>query len=444
MASRLKLAIVGSGIAGLAVAHRLRGRADITLFEAGRYFGGHTHTVDVTLPTPQRPVTHGVDTGFLVFNERTYPNLIQLLAELDVATTTTDMSFSAQIPMPGRSPLEWSGSNLDAVFAQRANLLNPRFWGMLADLLRFNRLTTALALGGRDVELMQPLGDFLRDHGFGQAFRDWYFLPMMACIWSCPTAQMLQFPVATMVRFCHNHGLLQVADRPKWWTVTGGARHYVDKITAGIEDKRLDSPVLHIQREATGVRIISRHQSRTRNESFDKLVLATHSDQALALLGEPTEAEQETLGAIRYHPNRAVLHTDASVLPRHAKAWAAWNYERATAEGDEAPRVCLHYLINKLQPLPWAQPVVVSLNPVREIARNLIMGSFDYAHPVFDLPAIRAQGRMPALQGRQHTYFCGAWMGYGFHEDGLKAGLAVADQLLAELAAQPQPERVVA
>lgn len=433
MTTRLKLAIVGSGIAGLAVAHRLRHHADVTLFEAGDYFGGHTHTVPLTLPTEQGPVTHGVDTGFLVFNERTYPELIRLLAELGVATAASDMSFSAQIPraVPGRPALEWSGSSLDTVFAQRANLVNPRFWGMLRDLLRFNRLCTALAEQGRDAELMQPLGDFLQDNHFGAAFRDWYFLPMMACIWSCPTEQMLQFPVATMVRFCHNHGLIQVTGRPQWHTVAGGARHYVDKIVADIGDKRLASPVLQIRRTQGEVHVTSRHQGRSVTERFDKLVLATHSDQALALLEAPSRAERETLGAIRYHPNRAVLHTDVTVLPKRPKAWAAWNYESAPAVGFDAPRVCLHYLINRLQPVPWKQPVIVSLNPIREIPRNQTMGSFDYAHPVFDLPAIRAQSHMPALQGQQNTYFCGAWMGYGFHEDGLKAGLAVACELLA-------------
>nr|WP_315426972.1 FAD-dependent oxidoreductase [uncultured Albidiferax sp.] len=433
MGAPLKLAIVGSGISGLAVAHRLRGRADITLFEAGSYFGGHTHTVDLTLPTPGGLVTHGVDTGFLVFNERTYPQLIALLAELDVATAKTDMSFSAQIPpsTPDQRYVEWSGSTLGSVFAQRRNLWSPRFWGMLRDLLRFNRVTTQLALDNNDAALAQPLGEFLDQHRFGSAFRDWYFLPMMGCIWSCPTAQMLQFPVATMVRFCHNHGLLQVLNRPQWWTVTGGARHYVDKITAPIADKRLNSPVQRIERRDDGVWITSQTHGFARTERFDKVVLATHSDQALALLASPSAAEQATLGAIHYHANRAVLHTDASQLPHNPSAWAAWNYERAPATDTESSRVCLHYWLNKLQPLPWSQPVVVSLNPIREIARTHVMGTYDYAHPVLDLAAIAAQKRMPDLQGQQNTYFCGAWMGYGFHEDGLKAGLAVAELLQA-------------
>lgn len=239
----LKVAIVGSGISGLAAAHALSGQTEVTLFEAGAYFGGHTHTVDATLPTRHGAVTHGVDTGFLVLNERTYPNLLKLFAELGVVTTKSDMSFSVQaFDQVHERALEWSGCNLNTVFAQRSNLLNGRFWGMLRDLLRFNALTTRIAQDGTEAELMQPLGDFLQQHRFGSAFCDWYFLPMMACIWSCPTAQMLQFPVATMVRFCHNHGLLQITDRPQWWTVQGGARQYVEKITARIADKRLNTP----------------------------------------------------------------------------------------------------------------------------------------------------------------------------------------------------------
>ena len=429
----IKVVVVGSGISGLAAAHALRGKADITLLEAGDYFGGHTHTVNVTLPTPNGEVTHGVDTGFLVLNERTYPQLIALLAELNVASAKSDMSFSvqAQDHASGRA-MEWSGSSLSTVFAQRANLVNPRFWGMLRDLLRFNALSTRMAQSGTDAQLRQPLGDFLHEQGFGTAFCDWYFLPMMACIWSCPTAQMLQFPVSTMVRFCHNHGLLQITNRPQWWTVQGGARHYVEQITAGIADKRLNTPVRrveYLQHERKGsVRI----HTDAGAELFDKVIIATHSDQALSMLAAPTAQEIETLGAIRYQSNRAVLHTDASVLPKRQAAWAAWNYERAATPGEEGARVCLHYLLNRLQPLPWEQPVLVSLNPVRPIAQEKIIGEYDYAHPVFDLAAVAAQADMPALQGKNSRYYAGAWMGYGFHEDGLKAGLAAAASLLAD------------
>ena len=426
-----RVAIVGSGISGLAAAHTLHGLAEVTLFEAGDYFGGHTHTVDITLPTPKGPVTHGVDTGFLVFNERTYPHLINLFAELGVATAKSDMSFSVQVPGAGKNggPLEWSGSNLSSVFAQRSNLLSWPFLGMLRDIVRFNRITTALAKAQTETALQQSVGDFLKQHRFSSAFKDWYFLPMMGCIWSCPTDQMLQFPVATMVRFCYNHGLIQITDRPQWWTVTGGARRYVDKIIAGIPDKRLNTPVRLIERDANGVRIITDGHA----ERFDSVVLAAHSDQSLRLLREPSAAEQRVLSAVRYQPNTAVLHTDASVLPSNKVAWAAWNYERATSLGSESTGVCLHYLLNMLQPLPFSQPVVVSLNPSREIARHLIMGQFDYAHPVFDAAAIAAQAELPALQGQQHTYYCGAWTGYGFHEDGLKSGLHVARRLLQTL-----------
>ena len=424
----MKVAVVGSGISGLAAAHRLREHADITLFEAGDYFGGHTHTVDITLPTDQGRQTWGVDTGFLVFNERTYPQLIALLDELQVVTAPSDMSFSVQVPgARGAELLEWSGSSLATVFAQKRNLLSPRFLGMLADLLRFNRLCTRLAREGQDSELAEPLQEFLARHGFGTAFRDWYFLPMLGCIWSCPTDQMLQFPVATMIRFCHNHGLLQVNDRPQWHTVVGGARHYVEKIIAGIPDARLNSPVRRIERDAAGVML---HTDRG-SERFDHLVLATHSDQALAMLAHPSRTESEVLGAIRYQPNLAVLHTDTSVLPQRQAAWAAWNYERAADDQKESSRVCLHYLLNKLQPLPFHLPIVESLNPVRPIARHQILAEFDYSHPVFDLAAIEAQQRVPELQGEQHTWYCGAWTGYGFHEDGLKSGLAAADALLA-------------
>ena len=425
----MRVAVVGSGIAGLAAVHALAGQADVTRFEAGGWFGGHTHTVDVTLPTPQGPVTHGVDTGFLVFNERTYPKLIELFAALGVATVKSDMSFSVQVPETfGQQPLEWSGSSLNTVFAQRANLLRPRFLRMLQDLLRFNRQATALAQAGGEAAMLQPLGEFLREQHFSAEFRDWYLLPMIGCIWSCPTDQMLRFPVATLIRFCHNHGLLQVADRPQWWTVAGGARNYVTRILERTPDKRLNAPVRRVTRDEAGVVVTT----DSGPERFDQLVLATHPDQALAVLADAGAQERQVLGAIRYQPNRAVLHTDTSVLPRRRSAWAAWNYERAaTSAKPEDARVCLHYWLNRLQPLPWQQPVVVSLNPVREIARTQIMAEYDYEHPVFDLAAIRAQGDVHLLQGQRRTWFCGAWTGYGFHEDGLKSGQQVAQRLLA-------------
>ena len=425
----LRIAIIGSGVSGLAAAHGLRGRAAISLFEAADYFGGHTHTVDITLPTPDGPRTHGVDTGFLVFNERTYPQLIKLFAELGVPSAKSDMSFSVQVQHRG-GQLEWSGANLATVFAQPANALRPGFWRMLRDILRFNRICTGIAVRQAESELTQPLGAFLAQQGFSTEFRDWYFLPMLGCIWSCPTQQMLEFPVATMIRFCHNHGLMQVSDRPAWWTVPGGARQYVDKIVAQIPDRRLNTAVLSVRRDEQGVVLQFRDREGLHTEHFDKVVFATHSDETLALLGDASAAERAVFGAVAYQPNVAVLHTDASVLPRRRAAWAAWNYQGGSVSGPSAqPRVCLHYLLNKLQPLPFAQAVVVSLNPLQAIDPALTLGRFHYAHPVFDLAAIRAQSQLPDLQGHKGAFFCGAWTGYGFHEDGLKSGLDVAERI---------------
>ncbi len=416
----MRVAIVGSGIAGLAAAHALRGKAEISLFEAGSYFGGHANTVDLTLDG----VTHGVDTGFLVFNERTYPRLIRLFEDLGVATAKSDMSFSVQVPDAfGSKPLEWSGSNLDSVFTQRGNLLRPRFWRMLRDLMRFNKLATQLAQADWG-DRHQPLGAFLQVHGFSPEFRDWYLLPMIGCIWSSPSQDMLRFPVGALARFCHNHGLLQVADRPQWWTVAGGSREYVRKIVAPIHDKRLNTAVRRIERNEYGVAVTTDGGT----EQFGRLVLATHPDQALALLSDASPRERAVLGDIKYRDNRAVLHTDASVLPRNERAWAAWNFEGAPAASGDP--VCLHYLINRLQPLPWQRPVIVSLNPVRPIDPKHIAAEFDYAHPVFDAAALRAQSNLAQLQGRRGTWFCGAWAGYGFHEDGLVSGEAAAQSLL--------------
>ncbi|XVJ68595.1 MAG: NAD(P)-binding protein [Rhizobacter sp.] len=422
-----RVAVIGSGISGLSVAHGLAGLAQVTLFESGDYFGGHTHTVDVEVNTPQGAMRHGVDTGFLVFNERTYPNLIRLFSDLKVETIGSDMSFSVKVP---QANLEWNGSTLNTVFAQRRNLARPAFWGMLSDVLRFNRLCTALAQSHSATALQQSIGDFLDQHRFNQVFRDWYFLPMIGCIWSCPTAQMLQFPIHTMIRFCHNHGLIQVANRPRWFTVVGGARNYVDKMLRVIPDARLNTPVRRITRlgpdaGSTGVSVSTDEGS----ERFDDVVLACHSDQALKLLAQPSQAEKEVLGAIRYHRNRAVLHTDTTVLPKRRLAWAAWNYERAQHPDQEESAVCLHYLINKLQPLPFETPVVVSLNPITEPQADTIQGEYDYAHPVFDAAAIAAQQRVPSLQGNGGIWFCGAWTRYGFHEDGLMSGLAVLEGL---------------
>ncbi len=419
-----RVAVVGSGISGLSVAHALVGEAHVTLYEAGSYFGGHTHTVDITLDG----VTHGVDTGFLVLNERTYPNLLRLFDDLGVEIAKSEMSFSVQVPSAG---MEWSGCSLDTVFAQRANLLRSGFWRMLFDLMRFNRLATALVAGNTLESLTEPIDDWLTCHRFSEEFRDWYLLPMIGCIWSCPVDQMLRFPVATLLRFCHNHGLLQVANRPQWFTVKGGARQYVEKMLRSVPDARLNTAVRRVRRDEGSVLV----STDAGTERFDEIVLACHSDQSLALLEDASRDETTVLGAIRYQPNRAVLHTDTGVLPKRRKAWAAWNYERGAARSRDEASVCLHYLLNRLQPLPFTTPVVVSLNPVNEPRAETVHARFEYAHPVFDLAAIKAQRRLPGLQGNRHTWFCGAWTRYGFHEDGLMSGLAVAAGLRAAWAA---------
>ena len=422
----MKIAVVGAGISGLSCAYRLvQGGADVTLYEAGAYFGGHSNTVDVTLDG----ATFGVDTGFLVFNERTYPNLIALFAELGVETAPSDMSFSVKLPLrdrPGAKVLEWAGSNLDTVFAQRANLLNPRFLRMVSDIVRFNKQATALATSGAMPAV--SLGEFLDQHGYSAQFRAWYLLPMAACIWSCPSDQMLAFPVSTFIRFCHNHGLLQVSDRPQWHTVRGGSRNYVQKLLAAIPGKRVATPVTSVTRNSQGGARSVRVETAEMAEQFDQLVLACHSDQSLALLHDARPDERSVLAAVRYQPNRAVLHTDATCLPRSRKAWSAWNYQSNAAP---TPQVCVHYLLNQLQPLPCTTPVIVSLNPIDEPDPAKVLASFDYAHPVFDEAAVAAQGRLGAAQGVQNTWFAGAWTGYGFHEDGLKSGLAVAASLTA-------------
>lgn len=426
----MRIAIIGTGISGLGAAWALRHRAQITLFEAGSHFGGHTHTVDVDLPGE---LPFAVDTGFLVLNERTYPRLQALFAELNIPLATSDMSFSVQTPLAGGDMLEWSGSNLDTVFAQRRNLARPAFWRMLRDILRFNREATALARRP-DAELDADLtvGQYLRREGYGDTFLHWYLLPMTASIWSCPPGQMLDFPLATLVRFCDNHGLLQVNDRPQWFTVRGGARQYVQAMLAQLPDARLNTPVHRVTRHDDGVEVHT-HEGPI---WFDRVIFACHSDQALALLDAPSPAEQEVLGTIRYQPNRALLHTDTRLLPRARRAWASWNYESGATTGEQAPTVCLHYLLNKLQPLPTQRPIVVSLNPLREPAPHTVLREISYAHPIFDRAAIAAQRRVPELQGRQHSYFCGAWCGYGFHEDGLKSGFEAAQALLSDLDAQ--------
>lgn len=420
---RQKIAIIGSGISGLGAAYLLSPHHDVTVFEADHRPGGHSHTVDIQVDGQR----FGVDTGFLVFNERTYPLLCRLFGHLRVPVAKSDMSFSVQIAEPS---LEWAGTNLDTVFAQRRNLLRLSFWRMLLDIVRFNKESTRDLNDPALAEL--SLGNYLDRHGYSTTFRNDYLLPMAAAIWSCPTEQMLAYPFHTFVRFCHNHGLLQITNRPTWMTVAGGARVYVsmliEEIRAHSGEIRLESPIHAIERRPDGVMI----KSAAGIERFDQILIACHSDQALEILGgDATKQEQALLGAIRYQSNRAVLHTDPALLPSKTKAWAAWNYASPGKLGQNLGQspVSVSYLLNKLQPLPSETPIIVTLNPWREPDAAHTHRQFHYAHPVFDGPAISAQTAIKSLSGQNRTLYAGAWLGYGFHEDGFASAVRAAGQL---------------
>jgi predicted NAD/FAD-binding protein len=430
----MKIAVVGSGIAGLSCAWLLSRHTPhagpVTLFEQNDYLGGHTNTVDVTLDG----FTHPVDTGFLVFNDWTYPNLLALFEHLDIDIAPSDMSFGIKLlDAQGRGQLEWCGSNsLSTVFAQPRNILRPAFWGMLKDLLRFNREATALSESA--APLQGTLGDYLNAHGYGQAFRDWYLKPMAACIWSTPAQRIDEFPLATFIAFCRNHGLISVNDRPQWRTVRGGARTYVEKMAADIPGIRLNATITDIARDEDGVTIVS----AAGTERFDQVVFACHADQTLKLLRDVHPIERETLAAIPYQSNTAILHTDRKLLPDRPRAWAAWNYTAwqpgtpGFIQSAETP-VSLSYLINRLQPLPFSSPVIVTMNPLVMPDPANVIKTIHYDHPVFLAESVTAKRQVRHLQGQRRTWFAGAWTRYGFHEDGLMSGIAVARALGAKV-----------
>ena len=418
-----RIAVIGSGIAGLAAARALTPRAHVTLYEAADRFGGHAHTVDVSLGGR----AHGVDIGFTVFDDRAAPRFAALLAELGVATAPAEMSFSAQIPAAG---IEWSSAGPTGVFAQPGNLLRPAFWNMLGEVPRFNRHAAKLAAADPDVAHDDSVGDFLARHRFSRGFREWYLLPLLGCIWSCPTEQMLRMPVAATARFWRDHGLLRTWARPRGRSVIGGADVYVRRILASLADARLATPVRRVKRLPSGSVDVSTDRG---TERFDAVVFACHSVDALALLADPSADEREVLGAFHYQRNRAILHTDVGVLPLREAAWAAWNYEASRDPAGETAAVCVHVLANRVQRLPFEIPVIVSLNPIQEPAAASVHGEFHHAHPIFDRRALVAQQRLPALQGRGGAWFCGAWTGLGTHEDALASGLAVCARVMATL-----------
>lgn len=414
---RQRIAVIGSGISGLAAAWMLAQRHAVTLFERDGRPGGHSNTVDLDLPEGRLPV----DTGFIVFNERTYPNLTALFAHLGVASRETEMSFAASLD---QGTFEYSGSNLRGLFAQRRNLLRPRMWRMIAEILRFYR-HARVAAGSDAAEV--TLGDYLSQAGYGASFIRDHLLPMGGAIWSTSADQMLQHPLRSFVRFCDNHGLLQLADRPCWRTVTGGSRSYVNRMLSDRHiDLRLDARIAAVTRETSNPAIVFADGSWQR---FDAVVLATHADQALGLLAAPTRQEHQLLGAMRYQANTAVLHGDIGLMPRRRAAWSSWNVIGDGAATEKGSLVCVSYWMNQLQHLPVARPVIVTLNPNRPVREDLTWAKFAYTHPLFDQHAMAAQRDLWKLQGQGGIWYCGAYFGAGFHEDGLQAGLAVAERL---------------
>jgi len=422
--SRPSLAIVGSGISGLGCAHFLRHGHEVTVFEQHDYTGGHTNTV--TAPEPGTGRSVPIDTGFMVFNYETYPQLTRLFGELGVPVKKTDMSFSVRHEDTG---LEFCGSSLNHLFCQRRNFLRPSFYRMLLQIDRFNREAVA-ALEDPAIDT-ETLADYVHRRGYGQAFLDLYLVPMSSAVWSTPPAKMLRFPARSLLRFFHNHGFLGLHTQHQWWTVDGGAREYVSRLTAPWRDRiRHGARVTRVRRQADGVRLTLADGTI---ETFDRVILAAHGHESLALLADPTPTEARLLGEFQYQPNTATLHTDDAVMPRTKLAWSAWNYSLGRdPDGNVDPMTI--YWMNKLQGVSDRENYFVSINRPDRIDPRKILRTIAYEHPLFTLGAVRAQAGIPALnaaaRGTTETYFCGAWTRYGFHEDGFLSAVNLARELL--------------
>ena len=424
----MRIAVIGSGISGMVAAYHLSQDHEVTVYEAAGYIGGHTHTVDVELAGQ----TYAVDTGFIVHNDWTYPNFVNLMEELGVAWQPSFMSFSVRCDKSG---LEYNGTNLNALFAQRSNLLRPSFLRMVADIVRFNRIAPALLDQASD---QMSLGDYLEQEEFSRTFIEHYIIPMGAAIWSSRPSDLLKFPARFFVDFFSNHGFLNVNDRPTWRVIRGGSREYVRRLTASYADRiRLNCPVDSIQRHFNHVTVRSKDGSV---ENFDQVFMACHSDQALQLLSDPSTAERSILGAISYQANEAVLHTDERFMPRKPRAWAAWNYHLPL---EPSERVTVTYNMNILQSLQAPKQFLLTLNRGAEIDERSVLGRYSYHHPVYTTEAVAAQKRRHEINGQRRTYFCGAYWSYGFHEDGVKSALVSVEQFRQrQLYAQPHLQRV--
>jgi predicted NAD/FAD-binding protein len=411
----VNIAVIGTGISGMSAAWLLSQRHDVTVYEQENRLGGHSHTVDVPGADGNTPV----DTGFIVYNDHNYPNLVALFAHLKVPTKASEMSFAVSVD---EGALEYGTTTFGQLIAQKRNIVRPRFWSMLNDLMRFYREAPSFQEAG---DRVASLGDYLDRGRYGRAFQDDHLLPMAAAIWSTPAGRVRDYPAAAMIRFCDNHGLLKVSGRPEWRTVDGGSREYVARLTAAYADRvRVGRGVRRVSRSPNGVAVTD---AGGETALFDHVVFATHADQALSMLSDPSPDETALLGAFQYTRNETILHRDASLMPKRKAVWSSWNYLARTGDGANAP--CVTYWMNRLQSIPEDNPLFVTLNPVKPPRPDTVIRTELYEHPVFDEAAIRAQRRIWQLQGRRNSWFCGAYFGSGFHEDGLQAGLAVAEAL---------------
>jgi predicted NAD/FAD-binding protein len=415
-----KVAVIGSGISGTSAAYYLNKLGyDVYLFESGSYFGGHTNTIDIDFEGKKFPV----DTGFLVHNDRTYPNLLDFFEELKIETQLSEMSFSV---VSRTDNITWAGTNILTVFAQPKNLLSMRFYRFLKEVLRFNKESKKYLLEYESKPEL-TLDEMLIKKEYSEDFKNWYLLPMGGCIWSSPTDEMLNFPAYTFLIFCLNHGLLQIFRRPQWKTVSNGSRTYIEKALSQIDNKFLNEPVLEVIAEDNKLKLIT----EKRVEYFDSCLLCTHPPQTLEICKNIDLSTKDLLSKFKYQKNKAVLHFDESVLPRKKTAWAAWNY-LSTASTSGKDTVSVSYLINKLQLLPVEKAVIVTLNPASKIDKNKVVKEISYQHPLFTKDAIMAQRELGNIQGRQGVYFSGAWLRYGFHEDGILSSKSVINKLLKD------------
>ncbi|CCN70966.1 NAD(P)/FAD-dependent oxidoreductase [Vibrio nigripulchritudo] len=419
----MKIAIIGSGISGLTCGYYLHQEHDVTIFEANDYIGGHTATIDVE----RKGRTYAVDTGFIVYNDRTYPNFISMMNEIGVTGTPTQMSFSVSNQSNG---LEYNGHTLSTLFAQKRNFLNPKFYHFIYEILRFNKLAKKAVDENDWVE--QTLGDFLQQNRFSHYFTDNYILPMGAAIWSSTLADMRAFPLQFFLNFFLNHGLLDITDRPQWYVINGGSKAYIDPLTKGFKDTiRLNSPVESVERRHGGVLLKSRHGM----EHFDAVVFACHSDQALRLLSDPSEKEQSLLSDMQYQANEVVLHTDTRLLPEKRAAWASWNYLLSGEDGEEQSLPSLTYNMNILQHIESDETFCVSLNSSDKIDASKVIRQFTYHHPVFTKESHEAQKQKTSIDGLNSTWYCGAYWYNGFHEDGVRSAIEVVEGIRMQAAA---------